>query len=64
MRELHHWKLSKLSYPLLRVTVPEFSLMHVDVSRAYSLAKAQRVGSFESAGRRLLKKGQRENRTA
>ena len=54
----------------------EFSLMHVDVSRAYFHTKAQRpvlvvlladakapeACAVEFARRRLLRKGQRENR--
>ena len=43
---------------------PEFSLMHVDVSRAYFHAKARRTVLVKLPSRRVLRKGQRENRTA
>ena len=39
---------------------PEFSLMHVDVSRAYFHAKAQRPVLREIASRGLLRKGLKE----
>ena len=42
---------------------PEFSLMRVDVSRAYFPAKAQ-VGAGETARRRMFRKGRRKIRTA
>ena len=43
---------------------PEFSLMHVNVSRAYLHAKARRTVLVKLPSRRVLRKGHRGNRTA
>ena len=48
---------------MLRVTV-QFSLVHVDVSRAYFHAKAQGPMLLKLPAERLLGKGRWENRTA